>query len=274
MQRGRVIDNRTTVTGSERTDYKATTRSLQVGGQRQIADGWFLSGSALYESESFNSTTGAGSVSGNAGALGIVLKREIGNWTISGAADVGYGSYDTTRNIAFPGFAAQATGSFNITETGPHARIAYLAPQGNWYLKPYVDLHAVYLHSSGYSERGAGAMGLNVDSNSDTTFSASPMLEAGARVELDNGMTMRPYAAVGGVFYSKNQWGASAGFMGAAPGVAAFTTVASAPSSLAEVRLGANLMMKKDLEVRIEYGGQFGPGYRSNEGVLRLNYLF
>nr|WP_256735176.1 hypothetical protein [Variovorax sp. dw_954] len=34
------------------------------------------------------------------------------------------------------------------------------------------------------------------------------------------------------------------------------------------------MLVKKNLEVRAEYSGQFGSGYRSNEGILRVNYLF
>ncbi|MEJ8857572.1 hypothetical protein WKW79_23575 [Variovorax robiniae] len=271
---GRVIDNRTTDSGADRTNYSASTHSVQVGGQKQIADGWFLGGSAAFDSENLSSSTGAGSVSGNGGSIGAVIKHEVGNWTFSGAADAGYGRYDTLRNIAFPGYAAQAKGSFNLTEFGLHSRIAYLIPQDNWYLKPYLDLHAVHMHTGSYSETGAGPLGLNVNGNSDTMLSASPMLEVGGRVDMDNGMTLRPYVAVGATVQNKNEWGATSQFQGAAPGVAPFETAASVPSTLGNVRLGVNLLVKKNLEVKVEYSGQFGSGYRSNEGIIRVNYLF
>ncbi|WP_213958849.1 hypothetical protein [Variovorax sp. dw_954] len=41
-------------------------------------------------------------------------------------------------------------------------------------------------------------------------------------------MTLRPYAAVGATVNNKNEWGATAQFQGAAPGVAPFETGASA----------------------------------------------
>jgi len=213
-------------------------------------------------------------VEGDGGALGVVLKREIGNWTVSGAADFGYGRYDTARNIAFPGFAAQATGAFNLTEAGLHSRIAYLIPLETWYVKPYLDLHVVHMHSSSYSEQGAGPLGLNVNGNGETVFSAAPMVEVGGRVDLDNGMTMRPYAALGGTFQDKGAWGGTAQFEGAAPGVQGFSTAGSVPRSLANVHVGVNLLVKKSLELRAEYGGQYASGYRSSEGNFRVNYLF
>lgn len=85
---------------------------------------------------------------------------------------------------------------------------------------------------------------------------------------------LRPYAAVGGTFHDKNKWGATAQFQGAAPGSNTFTTEASSSTRLANVRLGVNLLLKKNLELKAEYGGQFGSGYRSKEGILRVSYLF
>jgi hypothetical protein len=35
-----------------------------------------------------------------------------------------------------------------------------------------------------------------------------------------------------------------------------------------------NLSVSKSTEIKLEYGGQFGSGYRSNEGILRVNHLF
>ena len=49
---------------------------------------------------------------------------------------------------------------------------------------------------------------------------------------------------------------------------------ASAPSALAKVKLDMNLSVSKSTEIKLEYGGQFGSGYSSNEGILRVNHLF
>ena len=39
-------------------------------------------------------------------------------------------------------------------------------PQQGWYLKPYVDLHAIWHRTEAYTESGAGALDLSVDSSS------------------------------------------------------------------------------------------------------------
>ena len=271
---GRAIDNRTDAGGAERVGYTADTQSMQFGGQRRIADGWYLGGSAAYDTTSFQGAEGTGNVNGHGATVGAVLKRELGAWTFSGAADLGQGTYDTSRNITFPGFAALASGEFRAQQAGLHSRIAYMIPQDAWYLKPYLDLHAVHIHTSSYTESGAGALGLSVSGASDTMLSASPMLEAGGRWDLDGGMALRPYMALGAVVHNKNAWGASSQLIGSAPGAESFTAVSTAPTRLGKVSLGADLSMSQRMQLRVEYGGQFGKDYHAHEGVLRLNYLF
>jgi outer membrane autotransporter protein len=87
-------------------------------------------------------------------------------------------------------------------------------------------------------------------------------------------MILRPDVAVGAVFHSRDHWDADAKFVGSAPGVASFTSESSAPGTLAKIKLDMNLSVSKSTEIKLEYGGQFGGGYSSNEGTLRVNYLF
>ncbi|BAO94130.1 putative uncharacterized protein (plasmid) [Caballeronia insecticola] len=171
--------------------------------------------------------------------------------------------------MTLPGYAAQAKGAFNAYEAGLHTRVAYIVPMNDWYVKRYVDLHLVH-----YTEQGAGALDLAVNSANATTLSVSPMLEVGGRWTFANGMTLRPDLALGAIFHNRNHWDASAQFVGSAPGAAPFSAVASAPSSLAKVKVDMNLSVSKSTELKLEYGGQFGSGYSSNEGILRVNYLF
>jgi uncharacterized protein with beta-barrel porin domain len=141
-------------------------------------------------------------------------------------------------------------------------------------MKPYVDVHLVHFHSGSYVEQGAGALDLAVNSASGTTLSVSPMFEVGGRWDLPNGMTLRPDLAFGGVFHDRNHWSADSQLVGSAPGVAPFTATSTAPSALGKIKVDLNLGVSKNTEVKLEYGGQFGSGYRSNEGILRVNRLF
>ena len=271
---GRVIDNHTSADGSDGLGYNANTYAMQFGGQHGLGDGWFIGGSVGYGTTTLDGSDGVGDVNAHGPQLGIVLKKEIGRWTISGGADAAYGWDDSTRNVTFPGSAVQAKGDFNTYEAGLHSRIAYTIPMNDWYMKPYLDVHLVHFHTGSYTEQGAGALDLAVNSSSGTTLSASPMFELGGRWAFANGMVLRPDVAAGAIFHDRNHWATDAQFVGSAPGVAPFTAVSSAPSALAKVKLDMNLSVSKNTEIKLEYGGQFGSGYRSNEGILRVNHLF
>jgi outer membrane autotransporter protein len=255
-------------------DYSANTYAMQFGGQHAIGDGWFVGGSVGYDTSNLDGSDGVGDVTGHGPQVGVVLKKEIGNWTISGGADAGYGWYDSTRNVSLPGYAAQAKGDFNSYEAGLHSRVAYTIPMNDWYMKPYLDLHVVHFHTGGFTEQGAGALDLAVDGSTATTLSASPMFEVGGRWTFANGMVLRPDVAAGAIFHNRNHWDSSAQFVGSAPGVSPFTAESSAPSALAKVKLDMNLSVSESTEIKLEYGGQFGSGYSSNEGILRVNHLF
>jgi outer membrane autotransporter protein len=271
---GRVIDNHASSNGSDGVGYSGNSYAMQFGAQHRIGDGWFLGGSGAYDTTSFDGSDGEGSVNGHGPQVGVVLKKEIGNLTISGGADASYGWYDSARNVDLPGYAATANGDFQTFEVGLHSRVAFTIPEDNWYMKPYVDVHLVHFHSGSYVEQGAGALDLAVNSASGTTLSVSPMFEVGGRWDLPNGMTLRPDLAFGGVFHDRNHWSADSQLVGSAPGVAPFTATSTAPSALGKIKVDLNLGVSKNTEVKLEYGGQFGSGYRSNEGILRVNRLF
>jgi outer membrane autotransporter protein len=273
---GRAIDNRADANAgaNNHAGYTADSQSMQFGGQMRIADGWFVGGSAAYDTTNFRDTQAGGGVTGKGTTIGAVLKHEVGAWTFSGAVDFNQGAYNTVRDIAFPGYNAVASGEFHAHQVGLHGRIAYTIPEDNWYLKPYLDLHAVHINTGSYVERGAGSLGLAVSGSSDTMLTASPMLEVGGRWQLDNGMVVRPYAAIGGVLHDKNNWSANSQLIGSAPGVAPLTAESTAPTRLAKVKLGLDVSVSKQVQLRVEYGGQFGKDYHSHEGILRFNYLF
>jgi outer membrane autotransporter protein len=252
--------------------YSANTQVVQLGGQRRIAPGWFIGGSLAYDTGAFDADANLGDVDSRGVTLGVVLKREVGPWLISGAIDAGYGWYDSTRNVWLGPVPQVASGSFNGQHAGLHGRVAYQMPQDRWYLKPYVDLHATYQRTDGYTETGAGPLNLTVDSNSATRLMASPMIELGGRLDLRNDTVLMPYISVGGLFFNKNEWTTDAMLSGA--GVGPFEVTAELPAAQFNLNAGATLTSGKHLQVRLEYVGQFASNYNANSGSLKFSYLF
>ncbi len=204
--------------------------------------------------------------------LGLVLKRQSGQWLFAGAIDAGYGWYDSKRSVAFD--TGTASGSLEGQHAGLHGRIAYSVPLAEWYFKPYVDFEAVYLRTAGYAERGGGPLALNVASSDDAFVAASPMLETGGQVRLDRQTMLMPFVSLGGIFYNRNQWTTQARLAGSSPGVAPFEMVSRLPTEMLKLNVGTSLAIGHNVELKAEYDGEFGGMFRSDAATLKLDYLF
>jgi hypothetical protein len=106
--------------------------------------------------------------------------------TYSGAAFGGWGKFDTSRNIALPGYAV-ATGHPDTTSFGALLRAAYTFGRDEFYVRPALELSAIRVRTSAYQESGAGPLDLDVSAASQSTFIATPMVEVGGRVAVGEG---------------------------------------------------------------------------------------
>ena len=91
------------------------------------------------------------------------MKHQIGPWLFAAALDAGYDALNTTRYIGFAGVQA-ATSTPSVWRLDSRFRAAYVAEFGNAYVKPSLDLDVIYTALPGFSEAGAGPLGLNVAS--------------------------------------------------------------------------------------------------------------
>jgi len=247
--------------------------TYQFGGQRQVSPGWFLGGSVAYENTHLRGDDGRVSGKGDSGYAGVVLKREAGPWTFSAGLGGGYGQYDVDRRIRIPGLQSTASSSPDIYGAALRLRIARTFASDKFYLKPYVDLDALYTHMPRYSESG-NAMHLEVESSNAFVLGLSPMLEVGGKVSLDNGAVMRPFAYGGVSFLSKDEYTARARLQGAPDGTGTFET--SLPVDDVIGRLGAGLQVSNagGVDFRLQYDGEFSSHIQSHRASLKLMVPF
>ncbi|MBB3181637.1 autotransporter outer membrane beta-barrel domain-containing protein [Variovorax sp. Sphag1AA] len=273
----RVVDSRTTRNAtSDELGFRLSDTGLQAGLQRRIGGNWFAGGAIAYVSEQLQANGVDHRIDGNNLSVAGALKYASGPWTIAGSADLGYGRYDDARQIAFAQIHAQARGEFDMWHAGLHARIAYSVPTDGFYLRPYLDLHAVRVRTGNYAESGAGALNLQMDSNAQNFFAASPMLELGSHQVTIGGADLRGFAAVGAIVASDGRATGQAHLQGWAGsfGVPPFEAASSVPSRRAKVQLGATLALGGGKELTFAYDGEYASGYRSNAGILQFRYLF
>ncbi len=253
-------------------DSKAVT--TQLGGQKQIGDGWFLGGSLGYELSRLDGDDDSADVDGEALLAGLTLKRQIGRLLLSGALDGGYGWYDSSRTIDLGDSRERAKGSPRAANLGLHARIAYQLPFSSWYVQPYLDLSATYVRMDSYEESGAGAFDLDVDDSDKLVLSATPSVELGRRLALPDGSILRAYASGGIVLHGPNNFATDARMADAPGSAGSFRSELRNPNVAARLGLGVEVMTTRSIDLKLQYDADLASDSMANSAMARLSWRF
>ena len=248
--------------------------SYQLGAQWEVSPDWFLGLAAAYQRDWFDSDDGRSNSDGDSAFAGVSLKRQWGAWQVGGVLSGGYGWYDTKRKISVPGFEAKADSEPELQNLGLRLRTAYDWGQEKLYVRPYLDLDAIYTRQPGYDESGAGDLNLDVRSADQWSLVATPSVEVGGRVPAGEAGTLRPYARLGVALSNQDDW-TSRSRLAAAPGGAGdFDSSVPMDEVTAKVGAGLQLTTQRGLELRLQYDGQFSANVTSHGGSLRLALPF
>ncbi|MVW78290.1 autotransporter outer membrane beta-barrel domain-containing protein, partial [Bordetella sp. 02P26C-1] len=253
--------------------FKYDGINYQVGGQRQVSPGWFLGGSVAYQNTHLRGDDGRVSGKGDSGYAGVVLKRETGPWTFSAALSGGYGQFDIDRRIRIPGQSSTASSNLDVYGAGLRLRAARTFASEQFYVKPYVDLDAFYTHMPRYRE-SSNNLHLDVDSSNEFIVGLSPTLEAGAKLPLNNGAVLRPFAYAGVTFLSKDEYTAKARLQGAPAGASAFKTSVPMDDVIGRVGAGLQVTNAGGVDFRLQYDGDFSSHIQSHRASLRVMVPF
>jgi uncharacterized protein YhjY with autotransporter beta-barrel domain len=253
-------------------DFDAVTTA--IGGQVAIGDGLFVGGALGWESSRLTSDADATTIDGDTYLGALSLKREQGPWTLTGAVDLGWGSYDSTRQIALGTTVAIATGSPDAFNAGFHARAAYEIPRGAWYMEPALDVDLAYVRLDSYTERGAGDFDLAVDETDTVVLTGTPWLKLGRRVDMSGGGLLDAYVSGGLSLSTGEDFDTTARFANAPPGTGDFTTRLDNPNLIGRVSAGLELYATDRVQLRLQYDGSFADGQSTNGGQFRISYFF
>ncbi|HEY9345415.1 MAG TPA: autotransporter domain-containing protein, partial [Inquilinus sp.] len=242
--------------------------TYQVGGQHEAAPGWFVGMSAAYQNSWLDAYDDRVDGNGDSGYLGLTVKREIGPWQIAGALSGSYGSFELNRRVSIPGFAGTASSDPDVFAGSARLRVARTFAVSEMYLKPYVDLDAIYSRMPGYRENGGGDLGLKVEDSDQFTFAFSPTIEVGGRVAAGNAV-LRPYAYAGVSILTDDGWTAKARFSGAPSGTGSFDTSLPIDDVVARIGAGVQVLTAAGVDFRFQYDGEFSDRTSSNAGSLK-----
>ncbi|MGO4840519.1 autotransporter domain-containing protein, partial [Rhizobiaceae sp. 2RAB30] len=136
-------------------------------------------------------------------------------------------------------------------------RAAYTFAQDPYYVRPLMDFDLIYTHADGYRETGAGALDLLVQGTSQWSFHATPAVEVGTRVEVNETTVMRAYAAAGVSFGTADSWDTTARLAAAPAGVGLFDSQVPLADVVGRLTAGVDLANDNGIGLRLNYQGSF-----------------
>ncbi|MCF3934933.1 autotransporter outer membrane beta-barrel domain-containing protein [Acuticoccus sp. M5D2P5] len=250
--------------------YDGTLWGFAAGGQAEFSENWFLGFAAGYENSRYDSSDGFSKSDGDTVYAALAVKREIGAFQVSGAVSGSYGWYDINRSVVTPGFAGKAHGESDLYTLGARGRIAYTAANDVAYVRPFLDVDALYAHSGAYTETGAGAYNLDVESQDQFAVVATPAVEIGARFKPSAGWDARFFASAGLSLSTEDEWKTEAKLDSAPASAGTFKTTLPVADVLARIGAGVQISNTNGFDVRADYDGAFGDDYSNHSGSLRF----
>jgi hypothetical protein len=258
--------------------YNLSSVFYRLGGQYEVAPGWFL-GTHFGFGQNWTQATGFSST-GTLYDGSVTLQRSLGRWTFSGAFAIGSGEFRNNRSFVLPavgtlpGTSAAFQSNSNLLLFGGRGRAAYEIPFSSSYVKPYADLDLVYSQVPGFQETGAAGLPLSFNGNSKTNVFFSPMVEFGGRQNLGADVVMRPYLDLGLTIRPDINRAMQAQVIGASGTNGMFNVYGNAPTVVGRMNLGVQLYHSRGIDLRLEYGLMLGGTYTGQTASARLAYQF
>ena len=242
------------------------------GGQTALAPGWFVGGSVSVGStwaREDDGGTGHGRIIGGS----LALTYTDGAWLFAGAIAAGTLSSQDVNSTTLPG-ALESQTDTSLGYAGSRLRIAREFAFDTWYVRPRTDVDLIYAHTSGLQSVGQSGFAVSVQGITRFGVVASPMVEAGARIDLDATTILRPYLAIGMSVYPNHSAMVVTGFMRGDVPLGSVQQASKSPSLIGDADIGVQLYRVGGLEVRTQYDLRAANAYLSQGVSLRGAYHF
>ncbi|MCD8515782.1 MAG: autotransporter outer membrane beta-barrel domain-containing protein [Burkholderiaceae bacterium] len=258
--------------------YHVTAGGIRMGGIKALSSKW-TAGFSLGYANNYLTATGFSS-NGQFVDLSASLQRKLDAWTFGASLGFAQGWFQNNRSLNLPsdGTAQSLSGlytsSSRMTMVGLKLRAAYTHDQGEYYVKPYVDLDMAYALQSGYSESGGGLLALKAESANQFNVSVTPMIELGADLATDGNRRIKAFVSAGASFLPNNNITTQMSLANLSTNVGTFGVTTDGPTVLGRLNVGIQAFESDNLEVRAQYGLQVGDGYWSQSLSANLLWRF
>lgn len=260
-----IFGSRTDLDGDGDTfDVTSNFGGVITGADTQVED-WRV-GAAVGYSQSSTTVDGLSSSADVDSLLAALYAgTSMGAWNIRLGAS--YASNETTssRTIAYPGYAEQASADYNSGTTQLFAEVAYGLTAGTAAVEPFAGLAWVNVDTDGFSETGASA-GLSVSSSSSSVTYGTLGIRAATSVVLSDGMVLKPRGSIALQNASGDLSPAAQVAFLSAPGAGFSVGGAPLAETSALIEIGADLLINPQATLGVSYVGQYADD-GSNYGV-------
>jgi hypothetical protein len=258
------------------TGYTVNDNTFSIGAQFRAGANSFWGAAVRF---GFNNSTSTNfAANSNVWDVSVGYKKIVGDYMLGLSGAVGVASQKNNRYTTdyFTGQGYKLTSDSQSYYGGLRARNAYqFNLQNNLYIRPYLDLDLLWIHSPSYQESGSAyGVPLRFASQNSFNFIASPMVELGAKFNLESNKDawVRPFISAGAMFITNNTTNLTASIVGANSGT--YQLSSKAPSALFNANLGIQIFSGKNLDAKLEYSIQAGQGFVGQSGMAKLNYRF
>ncbi|MDR3663063.1 MAG: autotransporter domain-containing protein, partial [Mycobacterium sp.] len=259
----------------EAAGYKSTTTGLVVGGD------WYATpelAAGVAFSWLNSSSTGQGTSAGSQTQVGSYQLTAYGSWrpdwaddrlTVDGQFGAGYNHFDQRRDISF--LNARAKANYGGEQYMGSVTVGYDLPVQSWLtVTPQWRLRLSRQDNNSYSERGAGAANLQVDSLQTDSMTQELGLKLDSRIDTWLGKLEPDFRFAWVHDYINGPIATSSVMAGS---TFTSTTGRTNPDGLA-LGVGATLQQSDEVSLRLEYDGELRSDYQSHTGVLRATFRF
>ncbi|HEY6259324.1 MAG TPA: autotransporter domain-containing protein, partial [Xanthobacteraceae bacterium] len=127
--------------------------------------------------------------------VGAYGGTKVGAWNLRSGGAVIWHDIATARSIQFPGFADQASTSYNGSTTQIFGEVGYGMTVGRIAAEPFADLAFVHIATNAFAEQGGNAALAGAGSQTDIGYSTLGA-RAATNQALPNAMVLTPRAAL------------------------------------------------------------------------------
>ena len=252
--------------------YKASIGGTVLGIEKEVSDFWKMGFSQGFSQEIIHGQDFANNTDANSYQSSIYALYHKDAYYIDTAVSFAYNVYDNSRNVSDGVTNMTAVSSVDGQQYSTYVEGGYVFNKGNLQITPLASFEYMKLYIPDYTENGAGAMDLHVDSQDYNSAQTGLGFKIGYPMDLPAVHLLPEFK-----FKWLHDWVGdpmqnTAAFTG---GGASFNTVGFTPDrNTYELGAGLTLLTKGNVTISLNYSLDLRRNFQSNIGYVNVKYSF